>query len=82
MTNYILIFISKVILVVFGYRSFEHYLKGDAWRSAFIDTVFFAIAIWSQRIVVADKSNPAMVSAMAGIFVGTFVATKLRKQDG
>lgn len=68
-------------MIVFGYRSFEHYLKGNAWRTSLLDTGFFAASIWVQRIVIADKSNPALVSAMAGIFVGTFVAAKLRKTD-
>jgi putative effector of murein hydrolase len=79
--NASLIFVSKVIMIVFGYRSFEHYLKGNAWRTSLIDTTFFGIGIWMQRIIIADKSNPALVSALAGIFVGTFVATKLRKTD-
>lgn len=79
--NYSMIFLTKVIMIVFGYRSFEHYLKGNAWRTSLIDTAFFAIGIWMQRIIIADKSNPALVSALAGIFVGTFVAAKLRETD-
>jgi putative effector of murein hydrolase len=79
--NYLIIFISKVVMIIFGYRSFEHYLKGNAWRTSLIDTTFFGIGIWMQRIIIADKSNPAMASAMAGIFVGTFIATKLRNPN-
>jgi len=77
--NLLLIFLSKVALLVFGYRSFEHYLRGHAWTTSTLDTIFFAVAIWSQRIVVAEKSNPALFAAMCGIFVGTFIAAKLRK---
>ena len=79
--NYALIFLSKVVLVVFGLRSFEHYMKGNVWTTSITDTVFFVVAIWSQRIIVADKSNPALVSATAGIFVGTFIAAHLRKRN-
>jgi hypothetical protein len=49
--NASLIFVSKVIMIVFGYRSFEHYLKGNAWRTSLIDTTFFGIGIWMQRIM-------------------------------
>ena len=77
--NLFLIFTSKIIMIVCGYRSFEHYLRGDAWRTASIDALFFGVAIWTQRIVVADKSNPALFVAALGVFIGTFIAAKLRK---
>lgn len=77
--NCVLIFLSKVSIIVFGYRSLEKYLNGHAWTASLIDTVFFLVAVWSSRIIIADKSNPALACASAGIFVGTFIATKLRK---
>lgn len=77
--NLLLIFTSKVMMVVFGYRSFEHYLKGEAWRTSIIDTIFFGVAVWTQRMVVADKSDPAFFVAGFGVFIGTFIAAKLRK---
>jgi len=46
-----------------------------------IDTTFFAVGIWSQRIIVAEKSNPALFAGMCGIFFGTFIAAKLRKTN-
>lgn len=36
MSNYLLIFVSKVLMVIFGFRSFENYLKGNAFTSPII----------------------------------------------
>lgn len=80
--NCSIIFISRALIIIFGYRSFEHYMSGNAWTTSIIDTAFFCIAIWMQRIIIADKSDPALVSAMAGVFVGTFIAAKLKTSSG